>query len=190
MFVLRDLDFAETTVHSVGTTEVSYRFGRAQCDTRRRLLLKYTNMIFSILMFPVLYFFYRISWFLFIFSSSLWSSVRRLLSLCANQGGSRGLLKSRTWVSDRSSPPSHFFLRRSPFFLGGCFDRLGRWCVTPLRLTLPEHPPPTLHTIHTSLPLTVGGSRQRPALTPTTPSSKDSTQNATPLFHLLLLECL
>lgn len=149
-------------------------------------------------MFPVLYFFYHISLFLFIFSSSLWSSVRRLLSLCANQGGSRGLLKSRTWVSDRSSPPSHFFLRRSPFFLGGCFDRLGRWCVTPLRLTLPEHPPPTLHTIHTSLPLTVGGWRQRPTLTPTTPSSKDSTQNATPFstycywsaYNLYLFACV
>ena len=143
MFVLRDLDFAETTVHSVGTTEVSNGFDRAQCDTRRRLLLKYTNIICSILMFSVLYFFYHISLFLFIFSSSLWSSVRRILSLCANQGGSRGLLKSRTWVSDRSSPPSISFFAAllSSWVVASIGWVVGAWhlCVLPCQ-NIPLHP--------------------------------------------------
>jgi hypothetical protein len=59
------------------------------------------------------------------------------------------------------SLPSHFF-HRSLFFSGRYCNRLGRWSMThlpvlPCQNTSPSAP----YTIHTSLPITVGGSKHR-----------------------------
>jgi hypothetical protein len=86
-------------------------------------------------------------------------------------GGGGGEETARLWY-DRSSSPSHFF-HRSLFFVGRYVDRLGRWCMTPPSLTLPEHPTPQpIDTIHTSLPSTVGGSKHRPTQNESPPCAR------------------